>query len=72
MLRNALLYLSAQPTVFKFVRNNGIAKKFARRFVAGETAEEALDAVKALNAKGITASLDLLGESVHNEAEARA
>lgn len=72
MLRNALLYLSSQPTVFKFVRNNGIAKKFARRFVAGETAEEALDAVKALNAKGITASLDLLGESVHNEAEARA
>ena len=72
MLRNTLLYLSAQPTVFKFVRNNGIAKKFARRFVAGETAEEALAAVKALNAKGITASLDLLGESVHNEAEARA
>lgn len=72
MLRNTLLYLSSQPTVFKFVRHNGIAKKFARRFVAGETAEEALDAVKALNAKGITASLDLLGESVHNEAEARA
>lgn len=72
MLRNALLYLSSQPTVFKFVRNNGIAKKFARRFVAGETAEEALEAVKALNARGITASLDLLGESVHNEAEARA
>ena len=72
MLRNTLLYLSNQPTVFKFVRNNGIAKKFARRFVAGETAEEALEAVRALNAKGITASLDLLGESVHNEAEARA
>lgn len=72
MLRNALLYLSAQPAVFKFVRNNGVAKKFARRFVAGETAAEALDAVKALNARGITASLDLLGESVHNEAEARA
>jgi proline dehydrogenase len=72
MLRNALLYLSSQPTVFKFVRNNGIAKKFARRFVAGETAEEAIAAVRELNARGITASLDLLGESVHNEAEARA
>ncbi|NUO63067.1 MAG: proline dehydrogenase [Gemmatimonadaceae bacterium] len=71
MLRNALLYLSNQPTVFKFVRNNGLAKKFARRFVAGETAEEALDAVRALNEQGITASLDLLGESVTNEAEAR-
>jgi proline dehydrogenase len=72
MFRNVLLYLSNQPTVFKFVRNNGIAKKFARRFVAGETAAEALGAVRALNARGITASLDLLGESVHNEAEARA
>ena len=71
MLRSALLYLSNQPQVFKFVRHNGLAKKFARRFVAGETPEEALAAVRALNAKGITASLDLLGESTTNEAEAR-
>ena len=71
MLRNALLYLSNQPTIFKFVRGNGLAQKFARRFVAGETPEEALDAVRELNEKGITASLDLLGESVTNEAEAR-
>ena len=42
MLRNTLLYLSEQPTVFKFVSKNRIAKKFARRFVAGETADEAL------------------------------
>ena len=71
MLRNALLYLSNQPTIFKFVRGNGLAQKFARRFVAGEKPEEALDAVRELNEKGITASLDLLGESVTNEAEAR-
>jgi len=72
MLRSALLYLSNQPRVFRFVRNNVLAKKFARRFVAGETLEEALAAVRALNAGGITASLDLLGESVTNEREARA
>jgi proline dehydrogenase len=72
MLRNTLLYLSNQPRVFKFVRNNRLAKSFARRFVAGETATEALAAVRELNAKGITASLDLLGESVHTETEARA
>jgi proline dehydrogenase len=71
MLRNTLLYLSDQPQVFKFVRRNGLAKKFARRFVAGETLEEALDVVAALNKRGISVSLDLLGESVHNEAEAR-
>jgi proline dehydrogenase len=71
MLRSALLYLSSQPRVFRFVRNNRLAKKFAGRFVAGETLPESLDAVRALNAKGITASLDLLGESVTNEREAR-
>lgn len=71
MLRSTLLYLSNQPRVFRFVRNNRFAKKFASRFVAGETLDEALVAVRALNAKGITASLDLLGESVTNEREAR-
>jgi proline dehydrogenase len=72
MLRSALLYLSNQQRVFAFIRNNRIAKSFASRFVAGETIEQALDAVARLNAKGITASLDLLGESVHHENEARA
>ncbi len=71
MLRNTLLYLSNQPRVFKFVRNNRLAKHFASRFVAGETVEEALAAARELNAKGITASLDLLGESVYTEKEAR-
>ncbi len=72
MLRSALLYLSDQQQIFKFVRNNRVAKSFANRFVTGETVDTALAAVTRLNARGITASLDLLGESVHNEAEARA
>ena len=72
MLRKTLLYLSNQQRVFRFVRGNRLARGMARRFVAGETVDEAVAAVRALNAKGITASLDLLGESVHNEAEARA
>lgn len=71
MLRSTLLYLSNQPRVFRFVRNNRIAKFFARRFVAGETLGDALAAVRVLNAKGISASLDELGESVSNESEAR-
>lgn len=72
MFRNALLYLSNQPRVFKFVRTNRLAKGFASRFVAGETVETAVAAVRELNTNGITASLDLLGESVHNETDARA
>jgi len=42
----------------------------ARRFVAGETIGSALDAVRALNADGLTASLDFLGEDVTLLAEA--
>jgi proline dehydrogenase len=71
MLRKALLFLSHQQQVFDFIRHNSLAKGFASRFVAGETIEEALDAVAALNAKGISASLDLLGESVTDQREAR-
>jgi proline dehydrogenase len=70
MLRSAFLYLAGQQQIFRFVRNNRLAKSFANRFVAGETLDSALAAVARLNARGITASLDLLGESVHNEAEA--
>ena len=71
MLRTSLLYLSRQQRVFDFVKNVGFARKMASRFVAGETISTAVEAVAQLNAKGISASLDLLGESVHSEAEAR-
>jgi proline dehydrogenase len=72
MIRKTLLYLSNQPSVFRLVRRNGFAKRFASRFVAGETLDTALDAVRVLNARKITASLDLLGESVRTEPEAKA
>ena len=39
MLRAAFLWLSEQPSIFRFVRSNGLARKFASRFVAGETEE---------------------------------
>ena len=71
MLRSSPLYLSRQQRIFDFVKNVGFARKMASRFVAGETVATALAAVEQLNAKGITASLDLLGESVSSEAEAR-
>ena len=72
MLRNALLFLSNQQGIFNFVRHNGVAKSFASRFVAGESVTTAIEAVRGLNAKGISASLDLLGESTTNEKEAYA
>ena len=42
----------------------------AKRFVPGETIASALDAVAALNADGMTATLDFLGEDVVKLAEA--
>ena len=37
---------------------------FARRFIAGESVDEAIDAARTLGAKGFGVSLDYLGESV--------
>jgi proline dehydrogenase len=69
-MRQGLLWLSEQQKVFNFVRRNGLARKFASRFVAGESVEEAVQAARQLGKRGITPSLDLLGESVAVEAEA--
>jgi len=70
MLRAGLLWLSEQPHVFRFVRRNGLARRFASRFVAGETVESAVLASRDLNAASLSASLDLLGESVLHAEEA--
>jgi proline dehydrogenase len=71
MLRSSLLWLSEQPRVFRFIRRNGLARRFASRFVAGETVDSALAALRELNATHISATLDLLGESVTSAEEAR-
>jgi proline dehydrogenase len=70
MLRTGLLWLSEQQQVFRFVRRNGLARRFASRFVAGETVESAIEAIRDLNRRQITATLDLLGESVRQEGDA--
>lgn len=69
-MRQGLLWLSEQQRIFNFVRRNGLARKFASRFVAGETIDDAVKAANELARRGITASLDFLGESVTVEAEA--
>jgi proline dehydrogenase len=45
---------------------------FARRFIAGETVEEAIAAARALESRGLLHTLDYLGESVSSLAEAEA
>jgi proline dehydrogenase len=72
VLRASLLWLSEQPRVFRFVRSNGLARRLASRFVAGETVENAVKVLRDLNTAGIAGTLDLLGEAVRSPAEARA
>ena len=53
--------------------NPGLQRRLfflARRFVPGETVDDALAAVRQLNAQGLSASLDFLGEDVSIEEEA--
>ena len=70
MLRSFLIYLSKAAWAQNLVTNCGFAWKVASRFVAGTKITEALDVVKTLNAKGINATLDQLGEHTNNAEEA--
>ena len=70
MLRGTLLYLANRRSIRHFVTHNRLARRSARRFVAGETLEEALQATRSLNKSGFTVSLDHLGENVTDAAEA--
>lgn len=72
MLRSFLLYLSRNRRLERAILKFSWAKRAAHRFVAGETAEEALQVVKRLNERGLLATLDHLGENVTNREEARA
>jgi proline dehydrogenase len=71
-MRQGLLWLSERQSVFNFVRRNGLARRFASRFVAGETVDEGVAAARDLSVRGIAATLDLLGESVTQESDAAA
>jgi proline dehydrogenase len=46
------------------------SRSFARRFIAGETIQEAIAAAREIEAAGMTQTLDYLGESVTSIAEA--
>lgn len=67
MLKQSLLYLSTANWAHGIATNWGVARRVARRFVAGEMLDEAIDAAKVLEERGILATLDYLGESVAKE-----
>ncbi len=71
MLHRFLFWLSRREGLKDLMMRFSFARRAARRFVAGEDLHEALDSVAHLNYGGCSASIDLLGEGVTNEEEAR-
>jgi proline dehydrogenase len=71
MLRSILLWLSRNKAIRGLTTSLGFARRAARRFVAGETVEEAIRVILELNAQGITATLDHLGENVETAEDAQ-
>lgn len=72
MLRQTFLYLSRQKTLHQFLLRSAAARRLADRFVAGETLAQAVAVARELNAKGMLATLDHLGENVSTSADAAA
>jgi proline dehydrogenase len=71
----ALFFALSRSTALKRLASKyGMATtdSFARRFIAGETVEEAIQDARALQARGMLLTLDYLGESVRNADEAAA
>jgi proline dehydrogenase len=71
MLRSALLKLSENKRIGTWVTSNSTTRRMARRFVAGETLQEAIDATRRCNDAGMAASLDYLGENVASTSDAQ-
>jgi proline dehydrogenase len=70
VLRAILIYLSKATWARRLVTGWRFARRAASRFVAGDTLDQAVSAISALNDKGLTATLDHLGENVTNAEEA--
>ena len=74
--KSFFILLSQSALLKRMASRYGMASpaSFARRFIAGETVEEAIEVARTLQSKGFDLTLDYLGESVrtHQEADAAA
>jgi len=70
MLREGLIFLSRSKTAKAVVTRTPL-RGMSRRFVPGESVDDLVRAIREANAEGLTATGNFLGESVHDEANAR-
>ena len=71
MLRSFFVYLSKATWAQNLITSWGFAWRAASRFIAGTKLEDAVRVVHELNAKGINATLDHLGEHTSTPEEAQ-
>ena len=71
-MRSVLLSLSHRRSLGRLATQMPVTRSMVRRFVAGETLDEALPAIRRLRDQGMGTTVDVLGESVTAEADARA
>ena len=72
LLRDFVFWLSGKKFFTQPIARTGMRLGFARRFIAGETLEDALRVAAELNARGRMALLNHLGENVTERREAEA
>lgn len=72
LVRNFIFWLSGKKSVTTMIARRGMKHGFARRFVAGESLEDAISASQELCRQGRAVSLNHLGENVSTAEEARA
>jgi len=70
-MRSFLLHLSESKRLAPLIMHNSLSRRVARRFVAGETLDDAVEVARNVNGAMQLASMDLLGENVSDEAGAR-
>lgn len=71
IIRDAFLALSTNRVAHKAIIGFPLSRKVTRRFVAGETLEEAIAVIRRVNDAGMGAVFDFLGEAVTNVDESR-
>ena len=69
-MRAFFLFLAKQEGFKNFAMKFGVFRKTALRFVAGETLDDAIKAVRQANQQRMHGTLDLLGENTHTREDA--
>ena len=70
VFRGPVLWVTEQPVIRRTMQSSAVGKRFAERFVAGDSLDDGLAAARALAHGGIATLLDHLGENVTSAEQA--